>query len=208
MSDSKRPGHLHIADPVQCAADAAPTLAAIRSAAEDTGFHTRSQVGRIVQRRLREQAVIRVLRRSDESPSHSFRQQQLRIHPAQLRQLPCHAFPIFRCEPFGTFLSNLRTIQAHPNVIDFRPGVPECEVFLQIGSPRQHWTGNHPMHVDRSPLHILEDALVRSGLAPLVMMFGKSIHRNGHTQACKLHPLLRNCDHAAGHHHREDAHIA
>src|ERR1700674_2980749 len=38
VPDVDRPGDLHIPNPVQCAADAASTLAAIRSAAEDARF--------------------------------------------------------------------------------------------------------------------------------------------------------------------------
>src|SRR5208282_5518717 len=60
---------------------------------------------------------------------------------------------------------------------------------------------------DLTPRNVLQDALVRGGLAADVVIFRESVHRHGYAHARNLHPLRWNGNHGAGYDQRENSRL-
>src|SRR5215471_6066368 len=120
MPNAKRPCDLQIANPVQSTANAASALAAIRSTSKHTWLDTGSQACRNVQGHSRKQAVVRVLRWLPESPSHTFRQQELSVQLSKLAQLERGSLPILHRESLRALFAHLRAVETDPDMINLR----------------------------------------------------------------------------------------
>ena len=87
MIDLHGASDLERSDPVQAGADGATALRTVGSAAEDARFDAALEIGRIIGRQLRKDAVARVFRRTHESLADAFMKQELAILLGQSGQL-------------------------------------------------------------------------------------------------------------------------
>jgi hypothetical protein len=90
-------------------------------------------------------------------------------------------------------------VQAHPDTVHLRPRAPEGRVFFKVSGALEHRPSNRPMDIHLSITNVLQDALVRRGLATFIMMLRESIHRHWHAASRQANPLLRYRNYSAGH---------
>src|SRR5258705_11368016 len=132
-------GQLDGSNPVQGTADGTTALRAVRRATENARFDATLQVGRIVDRHLGEETIIRIAWRMKDSARHAVCNQELWIFAMQERQTLCEGGAIIWREHFRTLLAELRGVNADPNAVNLRACAPKRDVLLQVIVASQHW---------------------------------------------------------------------
>lgn len=119
---------------------------------------------------------------------------------AQIWKFGDYAAAFFGCQYLGTVLTSLRSVEADPNAIDFRPGVPERNVLFQVTGPFQHGAGYGPMNIDLTIAYVLQDARISRRLAAFIVVLGQPVNRDCNAATRQAHPLHGNGNNCAGHH--------
>src|SRR5580704_17458970 len=110
---------------MEAGASCTSALGAVRRASKDARLNARFEVGGNVDRHLGKKTIARVAGRMDEGATHARVHQKLRKLLAEQRQFGGDEFAMVGRKHFGTLFADLRSVQANPDAVCFRPLIPE-----------------------------------------------------------------------------------
>ena len=125
--------------------------------------------------------------------------QKLGIFCTKARQFARYQLSLFRGQFLRAFLAELGGVEANPNTIHFRAGVPEGDVFFEVTGPLEHRAGDGPMNVYLTILKVRQNAFVSCRLAADIVMFGQTVDRHRNPAAAQSHPFARYWNYSACH---------
>src|ERR1041385_3787895 len=134
-SDRDEPEELMPRDGREARRRDAAALRAVGRAAELARRDARGEVGGDRLGRLREDAVVRRLRRLRVDFDEPLRQRELRVPHPQRQQILDDRDAIGRTEPLRGHLADLRRVEADPDFLDLGPRRPELEELLDVSLP-------------------------------------------------------------------------
>src|SRR4029077_17922280 len=105
-------------------------------------------------------------------------------------------------------LPDLGCVGANPDTNNLWAGIPERNIFFDVSRPLQHGMCDRPVNVDLTPADIFEDPFIRCRFATRVVVLRKAVYGYRHPDARDLHPMPRDGNYRACHHHGMDVHLA
>ena len=106
------------------------------------------------------------------------------------------------------FLSDLRGVQADPDL----PGVlvrrPEVDELFEVTGPLNLLSGHGAVHRDLMAIDVLQNAFVGRGLAPFVVLRLEAVNRDDDLQSPQRSPRERDGTHGARDELRVNTHCA
>src|ERR1700680_3288564 len=86
--------------------------------------------------------------------------EKLGIPLCQRWQFPGQRLTVRGSQDFRALLSDLRSIDAHPDAIRFGTRAPEIHVLFEVARTLHHRARDYPVDVDLAAFDIFEDAFV------------------------------------------------
>src|SRR6478735_6256090 len=194
-------------DGVESGRGDAPAVRAVGVAAELARRDVALEICGDAGRGLREGALLRVLRRLGVDLDHALGHAQFRERLAERHQGGDHAFAILRLEPLFRDLADLRRVEADPDLADIGVVRPDADELFEVAVAADLLLGHRAVHRDAVALDVLDDAVVGSGLAALVVLGLEAVDRDHELQPAQLGPFDGDRAYRAGHELGVDAAI-